>query len=1090
MDYSDYCRLSSSDEEDQQQQQQQRRRRGQQPADMTELMSGQASAGRHGGLPANGDLPFYALPRAKKTSAEIIHEAQARAALGDGRAVVRTVDTSRPFTPRDRQRTLFGTAQTSPTSGRPTSAFSMNSLSLSFDTNDSRPVSGVRLLPLTTGRCSFGKNGNSPRQESIENVTFPALSDAGSKGNYHLPALTAHDRVSRRQFRAASLDKLPEEGEEMLAAALSSRNAHSGPRERTRHPVECVPRPGVGHPLPELGSAPRPADVQPLSVQRQIVEALRPTGERAARPPPPPSAGHLLQLVLSQPEDAGDLHLSDLESSQRMTSGPSTAAPSSAASATVTPADSEPEAESADDFGWSLFRKKRGIPATTRPAAGRAADRKPDRPRLGVADDAFTSDPTAVSAASGPSGGGDAMARLHPDAAPLRRPVVARRGRSSSPRAPAEPPEVAEYAESRPGSAVSGTGPEEEERPRSQEQQILALLARLTEMADNGADNAEVLTSVVDLYQLLADTNHLGRGSQHRIATLKTIFRFVDRQHPRLLMQISRTILALQVSGKNLTSVCKLVFKVAQDDENDALFLEGNFLELLLEIIGRSSPLDDGEACVYSYGALKFLTMNPALVTRLMSLGILDLVVLHLKLITTKKLESKRVSEQTGHALYQLTGVLRNLANVDSTLPRLVSSGATAQISGVLALFSADMDVISNVARILSIISTHDECCEQLVESDLSFRACIKVLKKYPGANNIVVRMGYALGNLMARSESARVKFFREPEALETLLNLLDMYSRRTASSSNNNGTASSEAGEAGDSAANDPGALSGTPEDVIVKLIRVVANMVINQEVGSEVSSSPACLKVLLGVLRTHSVEEHEELVLSSLSMLNNLTFYASEESVVFERQAEVTHCLCSMLRKEHTECQIEVLRVFGNLTRWPAVREALADREVVSRLVTLLDSDNRELVYTTVGVLINLMTDPGKRSDFNSFGGIDKLILVLEDFGYSDWQLAALVCKVLWNLAADTDDAGQVFSDQQADQLAVVLDEYLDDEVLFPESGLTAEEQQIAAMLRPLWEEFADVAASLLEKLDDSLESVASAAAATVPSESSKTA
>ena len=48
--------------------------------------------------------------------------------------------------------------------------------------------------------------------------------------------------------------------------------------------------------------------------------------------------------------------------------------------------------------------------------------------------------------------------------------------------------------------------------------------------------------------------------------------------------------------------------------------------------------------------------------------------------------------------------------------------------------------------------------------------------------------------------------------------------------------------------------------------------------------------------------------------------------------------------------------------------------DAPVVSRLVSLLDSDNRELVYTTVGVLINLMTDPGKRNDFNSFGGIDK--------------------------------------------------------------------------------------------------------------------
>ena len=57
----------------------------------------------------------------------------------------------------------------------------------------------------------------------------------------------------------------------------------------------------------------------------------------------------------------------------------------------------------------------------------------------------------------------------------------------------------------------------------------------------------------------------------------------------------------------------------------------------------------------------------------------------------------------------------------------------------------------------------------------------------------------------------------------------------------------------------------------------------------------------------------------------------------------------------------------------------------------------------------------------------------------------------------------------------------------MLFPESGLTAEERQIAAMLRPLWEEFAEVAATLLEKLDDSLDSAAAAAA---PPDSTKTA
>ena len=61
---------------------------------------------------------------------------------------------------------------------------------------------------------------------------------------------------------------------------------------------------------------------------------------------------------------------------------------------------------------------------------------------------------------------------------------------------------------------------------------IRFLLSQHRNICLSGADNDEVLTSVVDLYQLLADTKHLGRGSPHRIATLKTIFRFVDRQHP------------------------------------------------------------------------------------------------------------------------------------------------------------------------------------------------------------------------------------------------------------------------------------------------------------------------------------------------------------------------------------------------------------------------------------------------------------------------------------------------------------------------------------------------------------------------------
>jgi len=52
-----------------------------------------------------------------------------------------------------------------------------------------------------------------------------------------------------------------------------------------------------------------------------------------------------------------------------------------------------------------------------------------------------------------------------------------------------------------------------------------------------------------------------------------------------------------------------------------------------MEALGRASPLEDAEACVYGYGALKFLTMNVVLLNNLLRLGALDLMVLHLKIV-------------------------------------------------------------------------------------------------------------------------------------------------------------------------------------------------------------------------------------------------------------------------------------------------------------------------------------------------------------------------------------------------------------------------------------------------------------------------
>jgi len=56
--------------------------------------------------------PFYAAPTCKKTSVEIINEARAAVGLhqqaGGLRVGMKAVSTKRPFTPRDKQRSLFG----------------------------------------------------------------------------------------------------------------------------------------------------------------------------------------------------------------------------------------------------------------------------------------------------------------------------------------------------------------------------------------------------------------------------------------------------------------------------------------------------------------------------------------------------------------------------------------------------------------------------------------------------------------------------------------------------------------------------------------------------------------------------------------------------------------------------------------------------------------------------------------------------------------------------------------------------------------------------------------------------------------------
>lgn len=96
-------------------------------------------------------------------------------------------------------------------------------------------------------------------------------------------------------------------------------------------------------------------------------------------------------------------------------------------------------------------------------------------------------------------------------------------------------------------------------------------------------------------------------------------------------------------------------------------------------------------------------------------------------------------------------------------------------------------------------------------------------------SQDLLVRFLFTLGNLTASAEASRLQLFECTGCAGALLQLYDRHQRR--------GAAAEERGEKED-------------EEVLVKLVRVLANMCIHPAVGPALAASEACVELLLETL------------------------------------------------------------------------------------------------------------------------------------------------------------------------------------------------------------------------------------------------
>lgn len=195
--------------------------------------------------------------------------------------------------------------------------------------------------------------------------------------------------------------------------------------------------------------------------------------------------------------------------------------------------------------------------------------------------------------------------------------------------------------------------------------------------------------------------------------------------------------------------------------------------------------------------------------------------------------------------------------------------------------------------------------------------------------------------------------------------------------------------------------------EDVLIKLVRLIANVSISVSVGTTTASSSAVVDPLLDMLGCKRISENEELVLNVVAAITNLLFYDAPSNLLFteeNKQLLVRLFRPLLLESYNSEALMETARALGNLSRHQDARHLMRDLRIDEILVILLDHDYRDLVYYICGVLVNLASDILCTSRLlTRCRLVPKLAKLLDDAPQDDPELQLCAVKVLTNLTLD---------------------------------------------------------------------------------------
>ncbi|XP_006881293.1 PREDICTED: armadillo repeat-containing protein 2 [Elephantulus edwardii] len=531
-----------------------------------------------------------------------------------------------------------------------------------------------------------------------------------------------------------------------------------------------------------------------------------------------------------------------------------------------------------------------------------------------------------------------------------------------------------------------------------------------------------VCAACTQLHHALEEGNMLGNKFKRRNDLLKTLCKLVDVGSDLLSLKLAKLILAVK---------------------------------LLLGVLSSEDLQTNIEAFLYCVGTTKFLSGNPGFVNEMVSKGAVEIFLDLIRQLNENARKCGTCLPNSGHLLVQVTATLRNLADSPLVRSKLLSINALPKLCTVMEWYVGDQDVCTNISRIFSKLTSYHDCCAALANYSRCYALFLNLINKYQKKQDLVIRLVFILGNLTAKNNQAREQLFKEKGSIQTLLSLfqtfleLDLHSEKPAGD--------------GEAQAKPPRQPSGV-EDVLIKLTRVLANLAIHVRVGPALAARPQVVGLLLRTLESKSIEECEELVINATATINNLSYYQVKNSIIYDKKLYITELLLSLLVSKNMDGILEAVRALGNLSQHRDVCDFIVQKNVHKFMIALLDAKHQDICFSACGVLLNLTVDKDKRVVLKDGGGITKLVDCLKDFGPTDWQLACLVCKTLWNFSENITNASSCFGDEDTHTLLLVLSSFLDEELALDGSF----DQDLRNYHKLHWEtEFKPVAQQLLNRI-----------------------